>query len=85
MLDFDLRADNWSTPVKEIVGGQQVFNRSAWRHGGRGLRGEDWLGSPMAMANLYAFGRLAWDPDLTPEQIANEWIREVRLAPIRLW
>jgi len=37
---------------------------------------DGWLGSPMAMANLYAFGRLAWNPDLTPEQIAGEWIRQ---------
>ena len=28
------------------------------------------------MANLYAFGRLAWDPNLTPEQIAEEWTRQ---------
>ena len=26
---------------------------------------ENWLGSPLAMANLYGFGRLAWNPDLT--------------------
>jgi len=32
-----------------------------------------WLGSPLAMANLYAFGRLAWEPTLPPEQIAAEW------------
>jgi alpha-glucuronidase len=38
--------------------------------------GRDWLGSPMAVANLYAFGRLAWDPNLTPEQIADEWTRQ---------
>src|SRR6202012_432436 len=35
-----------------------------------------WLGSPLAMANLYAFGRLAWDPNLMPAQIADEWIRQ---------
>jgi alpha-glucuronidase len=28
----------------------------------------------LAQANWYAFGRLAWDPNLTPTQIANEWI-----------
>lgn len=35
-----------------------------------------WLGSPLAMANLYAFGRLAWDPNLAPEEIAQEWTRQ---------
>lgn len=28
---------------------------------------------PLAQANWYAFGRLAWHPSLTPEQIAREW------------
>lgn len=30
-------------------------------------------GHPMADANLYAFGRMAWNPRLTPERIADEW------------
>lgn len=29
---------------------------------------------PFARANWYAFGRLAWDPSLSPEEIAREWI-----------
>lgn len=36
---------------------------------------ENWLGHPLAMANLYAFGRLAWNPDLSAEQVAKEWIQ----------
>jgi len=35
----------------------------------------NWCGSIFAQANWYAFGRLAWDPTLTSEQIAEEWIR----------
>jgi alpha-glucuronidase len=35
----------------------------------------NWLGSPLAMANLYGYGRLAWDPDLSAEKIADEWTR----------
>lgn len=31
-------------------------------------------GHPLADANWYAFGRLAWDPSLTSEEIAAEWI-----------
>ena len=37
---------------------------------------EGWLGSPLALANLYAFGRLAWNPNLAPEQIAAEWTKQ---------
>ena len=35
---------------------------------------EFWTGHPFAQANLYGFGRLAWDPCLTPSQILDEWI-----------
>jgi alpha-glucuronidase len=33
-----------------------------------------WTGHPLAQANLYAFGRLAWDPALTPAAILDEWL-----------
>jgi alpha-glucuronidase len=75
VLDFDLRAENRSTPVKEILAGRS-FHRQLGGMVGVACVGREWLGSPMALANLYAFGRLAWNPDLTPEQIADEWIRQ---------
>ncbi|WJL96847.1 alpha-glucuronidase [Microbacterium sp. ET2] len=33
-----------------------------------------WTGHPLAQANLYAYGRLAWDPTLDPGMILDEWI-----------
>ncbi|MFG2042870.1 alpha-glucuronidase [Dactylosporangium sp. NPDC048998] len=33
-----------------------------------------WTGHPLAQANLYAFGRLTWDPTLDPAAILDEWI-----------
>jgi alpha-glucuronidase len=33
-----------------------------------------WTGHPLAQANLYAFGRLAWDPYLRPAAVLDEWI-----------
>ncbi|MGW0505734.1 alpha-glucuronidase [Micromonospora sp. NPDC003241] len=33
-----------------------------------------WTGHPLAQANLYAYGRLAWDPRLRPEDVLDEWI-----------
>jgi alpha-glucuronidase len=33
-----------------------------------------WTGHPLAQANLYAFGRLAWDPGLDPAALLDEWI-----------
>jgi alpha-glucuronidase len=35
---------------------------------------EYWTGHPLAQANLYAFGRLAWDPTLSPSAVLDEWI-----------
>lgn len=35
---------------------------------------ENWTGNPLAQANWYAFGRMAWNPELTPGTIADEWI-----------
>jgi alpha-glucuronidase len=35
----------------------------------------NWTGNPMLQANWYGYGRLAWDPYLSSESIANEWIR----------
>jgi alpha-glucuronidase len=80
VLDFDMRAGGSSTPVSEIVAGKS-FNRPLGGMVGVAGVGQDaWLGSPLALANLYAFGRLAWDPSLAPEQIADEWSRQTMTA-----
>jgi alpha-glucuronidase len=76
VLDFDLHASHAGTPVKEIVSGK-TFHRPL---GGYvavvnvGLD-ENWLGSPLAMANLYGFARLAWDPNQSVKSITEEWAR----------
>jgi alpha-glucuronidase len=35
----------------------------------------NWCGHPFAQSNWYAFGRLAWNNQLTSDQIADEWIK----------
>ena len=35
----------------------------------------NWTGHPLAAANWYAYGRLAWDHSLSSESIADEWTR----------
>jgi alpha-glucuronidase len=37
---------------------------------------ENWTGHLFGQANWYAFGRLAWDPGLSSEAVAEEWIRQ---------
>ena len=75
MLDFDMHADG-VTPVKRIIAGS-VWHRPAGGFNAVINVGLDnyWLGHPLAMANLYGYGRLAWNPDLSAEQTAQEWTR----------
>lgn len=76
VLDFDMRARNQASPVKEILEGKSFHQPHGGMVGVAGIGQDAWLGSPLALANLYAFGRLAWNPNLTPEQIAEEWTRQ---------
>jgi alpha-glucuronidase len=75
-LDTDLRANNQNTPVKEIVEGKS-FHQPLGGFVGVANVGLDanWMHHPMAMANLYGFGRLAWNPNLTTDQILDTWTR----------
>lgn len=40
----------------------------------------NWCGHPFAQANWYAFGRLAWNPELTESDIADEWLKQTCYA-----
>ncbi|HYM76777.1 MAG TPA: alpha-glucuronidase family glycosyl hydrolase [Candidatus Dormibacteraeota bacterium] len=76
VLDFDMHVDGNSTPVKALLAGR-VFHRPIGGFAGVANVGmnANWLGSPLAMANLYGFGRLAWNPNLTSEAVIDEWTR----------
>ncbi len=76
-LDFDLHAKGAGTPVKALAAGK-VFHHPLGGFVGVASVGLDtnWLAHPLAMANLYGFGRLAWNPDLNSQQIAEEWTRQ---------
>lgn len=41
----------------------------------------NWTGHPLAQANWYAFGRLAWNPQLTSDEILSEWIDQSLVNP----
>jgi alpha-glucuronidase len=76
ILETDLRADNRSSKVKDIVSGER-FKRPIGGYAGVSNVGTNttWLGSHMALSNLYAYGRLAWDASLDAEEILQDWIR----------
>jgi alpha-glucuronidase len=76
VLNFDLRVNNQSSLVKNIITGQ-VFNRTL---GGSAAvvnvgTNSTWLGSHLSMANLYGYGRLAWDWSSDPQSIFEDWTR----------
>src|SRR5277367_5698349 len=70
------RTNNQNTPVKEIVEGKS-FHQPLGGFVGVANVGLDanWMLHPMAMANLYGFGRLAWNPELTTAEIIDCWTR----------
>ena len=74
VLDFDMRVNGGPTPVKDIVAGRS-FHRPQGGFVGVANVGLDrnWLGNHLALANLYGFGRLAWDPNLAAQTIVNQW------------
>ena len=75
-LDFDMHAKGPGTPVKALAAGK-VFRRPTGGFVGVVNVGLDanWLGNHLSQANLYGFGRLAWNPDLSAARISNEWTR----------
>ena len=75
-----LGADTWasgkgSTVAKVIDGALHRYRRTGIAGVANNGRDRDWTGSQFNQANWYAFGRLAWDHDLSSSAIADEWIR----------
>ena len=75
-LDFDMHARAAGTPVKALAAGK-TFRRPSGGFVGVANIGLDdnWAGNHLSQANLYGFGRLAWNPDLSAQKIAEEWTR----------
>lgn len=71
-----MRAESRPSKVKDIVTGER-FKRPLGGYAGVSGVGANttWLGSHLAMSNLYAFGRLAWDASNESEDILQDWIR----------
>jgi alpha-glucuronidase len=76
-LDFDMQEGGPGTPVKALAEGR-VFHQALGGFVGVANVGRDqsWMGSQLAMANLYGFGRLAWNPALSSRRIAEEWTEQ---------
>lgn len=75
-LDSDTYARGRGSTVSRVVDGSH-FRQRLTGIAGVANTGSDtnWTGYDLLQANWYAFGRLAWNPQLSSEQIAIEWIR----------
>ncbi|MFI1744888.1 alpha-glucuronidase family glycosyl hydrolase [Thalassobellus sediminis] len=76
-----LKADTYqkgkgSTVAKDIDG--TLYNKKLTGMAGVSNIGTDrnWTGNVFLQANWYGLGRLAWNPNLSSEDIADEWVRE---------
>lgn len=77
----------WKTALDAAVDGagatvKDVLDGSRSGYGVSGLAGvanvgddRNWCGHHLAAANLHGFGRLAWNPDLAADDLAEEWTR----------
>lgn len=52
--------------------GQEIVAMTAVTNTGNNM---NWTGNTLAQCNLYAFGRMAWNPELTAQELIREWIR----------
>jgi alpha-glucuronidase len=76
-LDADTYASGPGTTVARVVDGSATGHTLSVMAGVANIGTDrNWTGHPLAQANWYAFGRLAWDHELTAAQIADEWTRQ---------
>lgn len=79
VLSFNTYCENpygEGTTVKDIVSGRTFNSKYAGMCAVTNTGNDiNWTGHDLAAANLYGFGRLCFDPDLSAEDIATEWIK----------
>ncbi|HHU19274.1 MAG TPA: alpha-glucuronidase [Bacilli bacterium] len=77
VLEFDTYAKGENTKVKDIVSGEVFDNKIAGIVAVTNVGIDyNWTGHTIAQLNFYGYGRLIWNPDLTSEEIALEWIKQ---------
>ena len=75
VLDADTYAAGPGSTVAKVLDGSLHGYRRTGIAGVANTGGDvNWTGHDFGQANWYAFGRLAWDPDLSAADIADEWI-----------
>ena len=76
VFDFDTQAKGEGSKVSKVTDGSLFGSK----YGGVAAvsnigDSECWTGHPLAQANLYGYGRLIWNTELSSEKIAREWVK----------
>jgi alpha-glucuronidase len=80
VLDWNMKGANLregveGTRMRQILRGDNTWERGGGVWGISNLSSaKNWTGHYLAQANAYGYGRLAWNPLLSADQIADEWI-----------
>jgi len=77
ILDFDLRVDGQRSVVGTDILSGKKFGKKLSGYAAVVNVGQNatWLGTHLAMSNLYAYGKLAWDPTANEVAILQDWTR----------
>ncbi|MCM3628897.1 alpha-glucuronidase [Paenibacillus glycanilyticus] len=74
VLNFDTHVKGAGSTVKEIAAGHvHAYTHSGITAVSNIGNDGNWTGHHLAQANLYGYGRLIWNPELSSEEIAAEW------------
>ncbi|TKB95714.1 alpha-glucuronidase family glycosyl hydrolase [Pedobacter cryophilus] len=76
VLEEDTYSKGKGSTVSKVITGEIDNHQLTGIAGVANIGSEaNWTGHPFAQANWYSFGRLAWNPDLSAEEIASDWIK----------
>ena len=79
-LDADTYAKGSGATVARVIDGSLEGHALSGMAGVANIGNDrNWTGHPFGQANWYALGRLAWNYDLSPAQVADEWVRQTFL------
>ncbi|WP_312492790.1 alpha-glucuronidase [Anaerosporobacter sp.] len=75
ILQFHTYLQDQKDTIREIISGQALNQKNCGIAAVANTGNEsNWTGHDLAAANLYGFGRLAYQKDCTAEDIAREWV-----------
>ena len=78
-LDSDTYSEGEGSTIADITTGKtypDIYKTTAIAGVANIGRDENWCGHYFAQSSWYGFGRMAWDVNLTSEEIAEEWIMQ---------